>query len=142
MGARQDRQRPRASSQPTTGTLSCQATGAPQEGQRDLGRATDSRCGTRSMATLANDPAARPSSPESEAAASGVMGGKPTCPPATGERVVNIRTLSRNPASPDRAWAQPRSCSLSCSLSSRISGAGREVDPAPALGSQTGVLEQ
>ena len=63
MDARQERQRPRSSSQPSNGTLSCQAIGAPQDGQRDPGRATDSRRGTRWMTTLANDPAASPSIP-------------------------------------------------------------------------------
>src|SRR5215216_3548764 len=93
MGARQARQRPRSSSQPATGTLSRQATGVPQAGQRDPGRTSDSRRGTRWMTTLANDPAARPRRPASEAAASGVMAGKPTCPRPVGERFVNIRRV-------------------------------------------------
>src|SRR5215217_5580202 len=93
MGARQARQRPRSSSQPATGTLSRQATGVPQEGQRDPGRTSVSRRGTRWMTTWANDPAARPRRPASEAAASGVMAGKPTCPRPVGERFVNIRRV-------------------------------------------------
>ena len=75
MGARQDRQRPRSSSQETSGRLSRQAIGVSQAGQRDPGRTTDSRRGTRWMTTLANEPAASPSSPASEATARGLMVG-------------------------------------------------------------------
>src|SRR6266540_4464781 len=86
MGDRQDRQRPRSSSQETSGRLSRQAIGVSQAGQRDPGRTTDSRRGTRWMTTLANEPAARPSSPASEATTSGLMAGKRTCPAGTGGR--------------------------------------------------------
>src|SRR5829696_2026892 len=73
MGARQARQRTRSSRQPSTGTLSCQATGWPQAGQREPGRTSDSPRGTRWMTTLAKEPKARPSRPASTAAAAGLM---------------------------------------------------------------------
>src|SRR5215208_3724195 len=74
MGARQCRQRPRSSSQPSTGRLSRQPTGSPQDGQHQAGRTIDSPRGTRWMTTLANDPKASPSSPARVATVSGFMG--------------------------------------------------------------------
>src|SRR5438067_2151024 len=61
------RQRPRSATQDTTGTLSTGATGVPQLGQRDRGRITDSRRGTRWMTTFRNDPTASPRTPHTTA---------------------------------------------------------------------------
>src|ERR671923_44025 len=96
MGARQERQRPCSSSQPSSGRLSRQAIGVAQAGQDEPGRTTDPCRGTRWMTTLANEPAARPSSPASEATRRGLMAAKRTCPaPAQARRSTWGRPAGR-----------------------------------------------
>src|SRR5688500_2302605 len=62
MGSEQPRQRPRNSSQLSTGTLSYQAIPALQRGHRDRGLTTLSPAGQRVMQTLRNDPTQAPTS--------------------------------------------------------------------------------
>src|SRR5438045_1896768 len=60
IGAPQARQRPRSASHETTGMLSYGLTGAPHDGQRDGGCASDSPRGSRYATTFRNDPMIRP----------------------------------------------------------------------------------
>ena len=61
IGVPQQRERPRSSSQLSTGTLSRAAIGAPQAGQALPGRTTDSPAGTRCTTTLRKEPIRSPS---------------------------------------------------------------------------------
>ena len=93
MGSLQKRQRPRSSSQLSTGMLSYQRIVLPQRGQWDGGDTTDSSCGQRSEHTLRNDPKARPKSPATDGHEALV---KHSVPPSrhttgTGERVEENR---------------------------------------------------
>src|SRR5215207_3464522 len=74
MPAWQLRQRPPSSSQLSSGRLSRQAIGVWPAGQRDPGRTSDSRRGTRWITTLANEPASSPARPARSAAVTGLMG--------------------------------------------------------------------
>src|SRR2546428_12225674 len=60
MRARQARQRARSQAQETTGTLSYQAIGVAQRGQREPGRTTDSSAGRRWMHTFRKLPMQAP----------------------------------------------------------------------------------
>src|SRR5579872_6160780 len=64
MRAPQARHRPRRSSQERTGMLSRSAMGISHCGQRERGRTTDWRRGTRWMTTLRNDPTQMPTTPQ------------------------------------------------------------------------------
>src|SRR2546427_3344029 len=77
MRARQARQRARSQAQETTGTLSYQAIGVAQRGQREPGRTIDSSAGSRWMHTFRKLPMQAPAvktsakSGQSAAAAAG-----------------------------------------------------------------------
>src|SRR3954452_952095 len=62
MRSPQCRQRPRSTSQDSTGTLSRGEIGVSQPGQCEGGRTTDSPRGTRQMTTLRKEPMTRPRS--------------------------------------------------------------------------------
>src|SRR5438876_1758039 len=63
MGSPQSRQRPRSSSQESTGTLSRARIGVPQDGHRDPGDTMDSRRPIRWTTTFKNEPTSRPPMP-------------------------------------------------------------------------------
>src|SRR3954470_22267684 len=67
IGLPQCRQRPRRSSQDTTGMSSRGVIGSSHLGQCDRGRTTDSPRGTRQMTTLRNDPMSSPNTPHTTA---------------------------------------------------------------------------
>src|SRR5919198_2859120 len=137
MAARQRRKRPGSSGQPSTGTLSCQAFGGPQAGQRDPGRTTDSWRGTRWMTTLANEPASRPSSPASSAAARGLMGGSLPADATAGSRPSPPPT--RRGGRPARAALRaPSSLPAGC-WCRRVGGQGRLVAGAVGGGGRLAV---
>src|SRR4051794_29182166 len=62
IGSSQQRDRPRSSSQDSTGTLSRSAIGVPHVGQALRGRTTDRPAGTRTITTLRNEPISSPTS--------------------------------------------------------------------------------
>src|SRR4051812_20676962 len=64
MGSPQVRQRPRSTSQDSTGTLSRTANGVLQRGQCEGGCTIDSPRGTRQITTLRNEPISSPSTPQ------------------------------------------------------------------------------
>src|ERR687894_1956817 len=69
MGSPQRRQRPRSRSHESTGTLSYGAIGAPQPGQRERGRTSDSPRGRRWITTFRKLPMSAPRTPASATAA-------------------------------------------------------------------------
>src|SRR6185503_14006561 len=92
MGWAHDRQRPRSSSQLSTGMLSYQWIGARQRGQCDEGVTTERSSGMRTMQTLRKLPKMSPAMPTRTAT---------TTPPAP---IVNAQRQGRNSA---RAGAAP-----------------------------------
>src|ERR1035437_5492925 len=122
MGAPQRRQRPRRSSQDTTGTLSKNATGVPQEGQREPGWTTESPRGNRWMHTFAKEPTIAPVAKKRPRRTPSTAFTSASFPRERGRRVGRA-----TPSSPPRPRGRRRG-------DRRVRGGGRPPAEAPPKG--------